>query len=44
MFNMTVLRLISFNLDRYWAAGSAQTSVLEVRLPPPATCFPLEPI
>lgn len=43
MFNMTVLRLISFNLDRYWAAGSAQTSVLEVRLPP-ATCFSLEPI
>lgn len=34
MFNMTVLRLISFNLDRYWAAGSAQTSVLEVRLSP----------
>lgn len=33
MFNMTVLRLISFNLDRYWAAGSAQTSVLEVRHP-----------
>lgn len=37
MFNITILRLISFNMDRHWAADSGQTSALEVRgpLPPP---------
>lgn len=38
MFNITILRLISFNMDRHWAADSGQTSALEVRDPlPPIT-------
>lgn len=36
MFNITILRLISFNMDRYWAANSGDTSALEV-CPPPQT-------
>ncbi|SPO02285.1 related to glycerol transporter [Cephalotrichum gorgonifer] len=29
LFNITILRLISFNLDRYWATDDARTSALE---------------
>ncbi len=32
LFNITVLRLISFNLDYYWASGYTNSSALEVRL------------
>jgi len=32
LFNITVLRLISFNLDYYWASGHTNSSALEVRL------------
>ncbi len=31
LFNITVLRLISFNLDYYWASGHTNSSALEVR-------------
>ena len=34
MFNITILRLISFNMDRHWAKSSNHTSVLEVCEPP----------
>lgn len=39
LFNFTVLRLISFNLDYYWSLNSRTSSPLEVRL-----SFPLEPL
>lgn len=32
LFNITVLRLISFNLDYYWASGYTNSNALEVRL------------
>ena len=31
LFNITVLRLISFNLDYYWSSSQPKTSTLEVR-------------
>jgi len=34
LFNFTVLRLISFNLDYYWSLGSRGSSLLEVSLQP----------
>lgn len=33
LFNFTVLRLISFNLDYYWSTGSNAGSLLEVCIP-----------
>lgn len=33
LFNLTVLRLISFNLDYYWASGRGDASPIEVHLP-----------
>lgn len=35
LFNFTILRLISFNLDYYWSLNSRASSPLEVCLPPP---------
>lgn len=32
LFNITALRLISFNLDYYWASGHTNSNALEVRL------------
>lgn len=34
LFNLTVLRLISFNLDYYWSLSQPGSSALEVRLSP----------
>ena len=31
LFNITVLRLISFNLDYYWSSGHSNSNALEVR-------------
>ena len=39
LFNITVLRLISFNLDYYWSLGQGSSSTIEVCLPLPS-CFP----
>lgn len=30
LFNLTVLRLISFNLDYYWSTGAGETALIEV--------------
>lgn len=35
LFNFTVLRLISFNLDYYWSVNSRSGSPIEVRICPP---------
>lgn len=35
LFNITVLRLISFNLDYYWSQGRTTSNALEVHRPPP---------
>jgi len=32
LFNITILRLISFNMDLYWSRGSRSSSPVEVRL------------
>lgn len=37
LFNFTILRLISFNLDYYWSLNSRVGSPLEVRFPQPLT-------
>lgn len=34
LFNFTILRLISFNLDYYWSLASPTSSPLEVSIPP----------
>jgi hypothetical protein len=34
LFNFTVLRLISFNMDYYWSIASHNSNSLEVRSPP----------
>jgi hypothetical protein len=31
LFNITILRLISFNLDYYWSLNSPRASPVEVR-------------
>lgn len=33
MFNITILRLISFNLDRYWSVEKRNSNSIEVRIP-----------
>lgn len=38
LFNITVLRLISFNLDYYWSLDRRSYSPLEVSLPSPSLC------
>lgn len=43
LFNITVLRLISFNLDYYWSQDYRNGSTIEVRAssPPPLVCITL---
>ena len=38
LFNITILRLISFNLDRYWSYDRGSSSPIEVISHPPQTC------
>lgn len=40
LFNITILRLISFNLDYYWSVDQRSASPIEVRVPFPLLIHP----